>query len=164
MIKRQSLLLVLLITFSSLQHAMADTECVFERNSFKASRYENKKLVKKLVWDQKQTKASIITTMGDLVSVTHWSCNHLGLNALMLVNPYNFEQVNGLEEYFKQLAILVLDESEKNLVFKLLGKKNITIDSEEKIMTINDDLSAEFYLKYSVLGESVLLEIKYYQN
>ncbi len=81
----------------SLQSACATTSCVYDNDFFKPSRYENNMLVENLKFNKDDNTAKIITQQGELISVKHWSCNHHGVQATMLIGPYLTEKNSNIK-------------------------------------------------------------------
>jgi len=159
--KYQVVLLVFLLTTNP---ACADTTCVFDKDYFKESRYTSNNDVAEFIWNNTTKEGKGITKNGDLFSVKHWSCNHYGTHAVMLSGPYITDKIGKIENKFIQLANIALDKNEFEMVDKHLGNISINLSFESKIIRIETPEYSEFYLIYSIVNESLVLEIKLYKG
>jgi len=155
---------VLLVFLLTANLACADTTCVFDKNYFKESRYTSNNDVAEFIWNNTTKEGKGITKNGALFSVKHWSCNHYGTHAVMLFGPYITDEIGEIENKFMQLAKIVLEKNEIEMVAKHLGNISIDLSSESKIIRIETSEYSEFYLTYSTVNESLVLEIKLYKG
>jgi len=162
MIKKISI--IFLIASSSIQSSYASNDCAFDENYYNQSYYSNKKNIKHFSWNIKNKTAKIETDNGELISIKHWSCNHIGLHAVMLVGPYSDDNFAKIKKYFIKLASVTLEKNEFDLVLNQLNKKNVTLKMDSESFNIQDSQFSEFYFKYTVVGESLIIEIKFYKD
>lgn len=153
-----------LLILSALQVACATNDCVFDENYFNQSRYKDNNHIKYIAWEDTSRTAQIITNKGELISVKHWSCNHLGVQAVMLITAYSENDISNLNKYFKELASISLDKAEKDLVNDYLAKHKIALEPGTQTVRLENDDYSEFYLMLSVVNESIIVEIKYYRD
>lgn len=143
--------------------ARAQTDCVFSNRPSEA-KFKNSKSVAKYVWDKDRLAARLITKNRDLVSVQYWSCAHYGAHAVMLIGPYSEGDLNAIGEKFATLADMTFETNEAKIVRNHLHKTPITPSNETAQIDVPNTGYTEFYLRYSVAYDSVVLEIKFYKN
>ena len=150
-------------TLLSLQ-ACATRDCVFDKDFFSAQRYEKHDSVAKVVFDTDRNAASIITRDGDVISIKHWSCHHNGLHAVMLTGPQAAIPELNIGGKILGLAAIVLDDIELSRVKTALTGRKLSLEENAVVIRVDDDSYAEFYIRYAVVNESLVIEIRYYQN
>lgn len=153
-----------LLLLSALQVACATNNCVFDEDYFNQSRYADKSDIKYLAWEDSSKTAKIITTEDELISVKHWSCNHLGIHAVMIIGPYSKDNFSGLNKYFKKLAAIALDKPEADLVNDYLAKHKISLEPGTQTFRFENNDYSEFYLMLTVVNEAAVIEIKFYRD
>jgi hypothetical protein len=153
-----------LLLLSALQVACASSNCVFDKDYFNKARYTDNNSIQYVAWEDTSKTAKIITAQGELVSVKHWSCNHLGIHAVMLIGPYSEDDSSDLNKYFKKLAAIALDKQEADLVNSYLGGHKISLEPGTQTFRLDNNEYSEFYLMLTVVNEAVVIEIKFYRN
>jgi len=144
--------------------SFASSDCAFDESYYNQSYYSTKKNIKHFSWIDSNKTAKIETDSGELISIKHWSCNHIGLHAVMLVGPYSDDNFANIQKYFIALASIALDKPELKLILDQLNKKPITLESNSKIFNIQGNQYSEYYFKYTVVNESLIVEIKFYKS
>lgn len=147
----------------SLASASAQTKCVFSDRPSDA-KFENDKSVSKYTWNKDSREAKIITAGGNLISAKYWACDHYGTHVVMLLGPYPRDDLDAIGKKFTQLADLTLEASEAKIVRNHLQKNPIALSGDTAQVDIPNTGNSEFYLRYSVVYDSVVLEIKFYKN
>ena len=147
----------------SVTSAHAQTDCVFSNRPSEA-KFKNSKNVAKYVWDKDRLAARLITKSRELVSVQYWSCAHYGAHAVMLIGPYSEDDLSAIGEKFTALADMTFEATEAKIVRNYLRKTPITLATETAQIDVQNTGYSEFYLRYSVAYDSVVLEIKFYKN
>ena len=147
-----------------LQPACASKDCVYDDTYFKASRYSNNKLIEKLNYNKAENTAQIITRTGDLISIKHWACNHHGIHAVMLVGPYPSDDNLDIKKHFKTLSNIALDKTEADIFNDFILKKDMPLKQKPVTLKIENDQYDEFYITYTSVNDSIILEIKVYKG
>jgi len=160
----QIVTILLLISLSSIQIACASNKCVFDKDYYTKEYYSDKKEPNHITWNNKNKTAKILTSNGELTSIKHWSCDHIGLHAVMLIGPYSDDNFSQIQKYFLSLAAISLEEPEYKAVMNQLKTEPISLKKDSEIFNIKNDEYTEFYLKYTVANESLVVEIKFYKS
>lgn len=147
-----------------MQSSFASSDCDSDEDYYNQSYYSAKKNIKYFSWIDTNKTAKIETDSGELISIKHWSCNHIGLHAVMLVGPYSNDNFSNIQKYFISLATITLEKPELKLMLDQLNKNPMTLESNSKSFNIQSNQYSEYYFKYSVVNESLIVEIKFYKN
>jgi len=139
----------------------AHGECGFDAGYFKRETYAARPEVDTIVWLADEKQARIITREHDLVSVTHWTCDELGLEAHMLVDPDPGDD-DALKHKLDELADIVLAGGE--LASFSAAEKGGTDLSGAQVDIPGAENMPEFYYTVQRLGGFAVITIKYYYN
>jgi hypothetical protein len=136
-------------------------ECAFDEGYFNRDTYAGKPGVETVVWLADAKEAKIITSERDLVSVKHWACDALGLEARMLVDPDPADDET-LKHKLMELARMVLGEAELAGFTSTVGAgANL---SGAKVDIPGADNMPEFYYIVQRLDGFDVITLKYYYN
>lgn len=147
----------------SITAAHAQTNCAFSHRLSEA-KFKSNESVAKYAWSKDRLAAKLITKGGDLVSVQYWSCNHYGAHAVMLIGPYPKDDLNAIGEKVAALADMTFETNEAQIVRDCLRKSPVTLSGETAQIDVPNTGYSEFYLRYTVAYDSVVLEIKFYKD
>jgi hypothetical protein len=159
----QSMVQLLLLLFS-IQVMGAQSNCVFEPKALSESKLKLDKRISKHTWDKGAHEAKFITKDGALISAKYWACEHYGAHAAMFLGPYPKDDLDTIGRRFAQLAEIVLDANEAGIVRSYLSKNPVSVSADAKQIDIPNTGYSEFYLRYSVVYDSLVLEIKFYRD
>ena len=165
-VNQQILLFLLCSIFPLKNAAYASSTCAFDKSYFtkSKSKYEANAKIIAFVWNESKKSGKGITRNGDLFSVKYWSCEHLGIHAIMLIGPYPPLDSTFIRNKIISLATIILDTVEIDILKKQLAKESFAVLSKEKKIDIKDSLYSEFYVAYSLVNDSLIIEIKWYKN
>ena len=158
---RQVAAVVLIALTVTAAHAQAN--CAFS-NRLSEIKFKSNKSVAKYVWNKDRLAAKLITKGGDLISVQYWSCNHYGAHAVMLVGPYPKDDLNAIGKKFVALADMTFETTEAKIVRDYLRKSPVALSGEAAQIDVPNAGYSEFYLRYTIAYDSVVLEVKFYEN
>jgi len=147
-----------------IQHAFASSDCVYDDTYYNASRYSNNKLIEKLRYNKDDNSAQIITRTGDLISVKHWACNHQGIHAVILVGPYPADNNMDIKKHVTILSSIVLNKTEAAILDDFISKKDMPLKEKPVTLRIYNDNYDDFYITYTSINDSIVVEIKFYMN
>jgi len=139
----------------------AHGECAFDEGYFSRDTYAGKPGVETVVWLADAKEARIITSEHDLVSVKHWACDALGLEARMLVDPDPGDDA-ALKHKLVGLARLVLGEAELAGFTAAIG--TVADLSGTKVDIPGAANMPEFYYIVQRLDGFDVITLKYYYN
>ena len=157
-------LLATLICLALTNGSCAKSSCVFSNAFFTESRYKANKAISMYQWDNVTKELKAITTDGSLLSVKHWSCDHYGTHAVLILGPYPTTDLENLNQEFIKLARIVLVDNELKIVEKYIKDTLITLSTSSAVINIDSAEHAEFYLAYSIVNDVLVLEIKLYNS
>lgn len=160
----QVVTILLLISLSSIQTACASSSCVFDKDYYTNEYYADKKDINHITWNNGNKTAKIETNNGEMISIKHWSCDHIGLHAVMLIGPYSDDNFAQLQKYFLTLAAISLEKQEYKVVVNQLKAEPVSLKADSETFNIKNDEYSEFYLKYTIANESLVVEIKFYKS
>jgi hypothetical protein len=155
---------IMFLSLLSMQVVCAQSNCVFDSKDLSESKFKNNKSISKYTWDKGTREARIITNDRNLVAAKYWSCEHYGAHTVMLMGPYPQDDLDTLNKKFTQLADMVLDANEAKIVKNYLSKNTVSISTESAQIDIPNTGYSEFYLRYTVVYDSAVLEIKFYRD
>ena len=147
---------ILLLLFS-MQTVSAQSNCVFDAQGLSESKFRSDKKISRYTLDKSAHEARIITQDGNLISVKYWACEHYGVHTVMLMGPYPKDDLDTLGKKFVQLADMVLDANEAKIVRSHLLKNPVSVSAETAQFSIPNTGYSEFYLRYSIVHDSVVL-------
>lgn len=162
-IKRISILLSL-ISLLSFQPAGATTNCTYDNTYFKPARYTNNKLVENLKYNKVKNTAQIVTSTGELISIQHWSCNHHGLHAVMLVGPYPSDDKLDIKQHIMTLSNITLNSKDALTLYNFISKKQISLKTGPVKLNIKNNQYDEFYVTYNTINDNIVIELKIYKS
>ncbi len=162
-LKRVSIILGL-TSFTCISSACATSNCVYDNDYYKPSRYTNNQLVEQVKYVKADHSAKIITHKGDLISIKHWSCDHHGLHAVMLVGPYPADDSFNIKKQIQILSTIALDKDEAQLLNDFILNKEIALEAVPVKLNISSEEYDEFYIGYSEVNDSIIIEIKFYKS
>jgi hypothetical protein len=154
------LALALLLTLACADSSYG--ECVFDERYFGPKTYQRNVAVKTLVWVPKTKEAKIITKSNDLISIKHWSCSTLGLEARMFLHP-SLEREEALKIKMAELAKIVLSKDDLARLLKDLAAKANLVDGVLHKLP-GPENRAEFYYSTNRFADFDVLTIRYYDN
>lgn len=160
-LRRIAAIVLVALSVSAAAHAQAN--CAFS-NRLSDTKFKSNKGVAKYVWNKDRLAAKLITKGGDLISAQYWSCNHYGAHAVMLVGPYPKDDLNAVGEKFAALADMTFETTEAKIVRGYVRKSPVTLSGETAQIDVPNTGYSEFYLRYTVAYDSVVLEIKFYKD
>jgi hypothetical protein len=138
----------------------AKSDCVFDNRYFSETKYRNSNFVKSFTWLDETKEVKIITINNDLISIIHWSCDVLGLSAVMLVHPdLNDSEV---KKKILELGSIVLNSSEENELKKSVSLDEFKFDYLHQIESSGN--RPEFYYIVRRFDGYQTIQIKYYYN
>lgn len=145
---------------------MADGGCVFDRGYYSIATYFSNPIVDKLSWIERAQVAKIITKNGSLVSIKHWTCDHLGLEAKEFVHPLSSDVGSDYRQLGLSLGALVLSKTDYDKLYAALGKRDITpADKQQSVrLDIQSAGYSEFYISYEFAAGILVITIKYYRD
>lgn len=158
------LLTATLLLSPSLLAGTTEANCVFTKDAVSESKFRNDKGVARYTWNRKSNEARIVTNTGDLISIKYWACDHYGAHAVMLSGPYPADSGGDVNKKFIQLAEHALGASEVKTVRGYVTKHRLSLSSDSAQIDIPNTGYSEFFLRYSVRHDSVVFEIKFYQD
>lgn len=142
--------------------ACASQNCTFSEEIISEKHYSENSLISVYRWFPKTNEIKGVLSNGNLFSVKHWSCNHYGKQAIIVIVPQIQSIPSELNEYILLLAKVALDDSEQEFMINAIGGKSIKLsDLPQKLYFPSDEFD-EFYLLIGIVGESIVLEIKLY--
>lgn len=148
--------------FMIMGYVYAGEDCVFDKAYFSSERYKNNSLINCMVWNDQDNIANILMSNGAIVSVKHWSCNHLGLEAKQFLFPISQYREYDLKREILTLGKIVLENYDYK-IFERKVTKVVEIKSISKI-DIPETTYSEFYVSIEKLSESIIITIKYYRD
>jgi hypothetical protein len=141
--------------------APAWSQCIFDESYFKPEYYTSKESVRAVLWIKERNEAKIITAEGDLLSVQHWSCDTLGLQADMFIIP-SLQRDQEIKSKLLVLAGIVLRAPEQaSLSGDLAKRPAITVGALNKIPGPEN---REFSYSLARFPSFDLLTVKYSYN
>ena len=144
--------------------ACASEGCIFNEDAFSQEMYSKNNAIAAYTWSQENKEAKGVLQNGNIFSVKHWSCNHYGTHAVMLIGPYPSQIPETLNNDFLLLAEIALEENEINTLKKMLTEKPLKLSSTPAKLNISTEQYSEFYISYSIVNEVIILEIKLYNG
>ena len=147
-----------------IQAVFAQSSCVFDTRNLVEPKLKGDKKISRYTWDKDAREARIITTEGNLISAKYWACEHSGAHTVMLIGPYPKDDLDTMGKLFVQLADTVLDTNEAKIVKNHLLKHPVSVASETAQINIPNTGYSEFYLRHTIVHDSVVLEIKFYRD
>lgn len=151
-------LIPLLVSFGD-----AWANCVFS-NGVNESKFRNDREISRYVWDQDTRAAKIISKANELISVRYWACDHYGAHAVMLEGPYPKDDASDVGKRFVQLADRAFGSDEAKTVRNYVRKNPVLLSGDTRQINIPNTGYSEFYLRYSVVYDSLVVEIKFYKD
>lgn len=155
-----AIMLVLLST----RVAQGQASCVFSGNDATEAKFKRDKGISKYTWNGSAREAKIVTKEGDLIAAKYWACDHYGAHVVMLLGPYPEDDFGGIGEMFARLADRVLDTDEAKTVRDYLRKNPVSLSGDTARINIPNTGYSEYYLRYSIVYDSAVLEIKFYKD
>ena len=157
-----------LTVFLGLQFLFADCsnaseECVFDKNYFKEDTYKKNSNVESIIWDKENNSASVLTTEGDLIRIQHWACQHLGLQAVMLLGEQDLGDEVKVKEKIQTLLELVLPKADINEAKAELSKMKC-LQGNKCRRQIGIKNYTDFYIQTKRQQVSITVLMKYYIN
>lgn len=139
-------------------------ECAFNKNLFLEKMYSENKAIVSHTWSEKQKEVKGVLKNGNIFTVKHWSCNHYGTHAIMIVGPYSATIPEVLNKDFLSLANIALQKDEVTLLKHYLDNKKIKLLPEPQKFTVPSEQFSEFYISSAVANELIIMEIKLYKD
>lgn len=141
LLKPFSLLLLMLFNV-----ACVASECVYDENIFSENKYKNNKSIVSYLWSSDKNEVKGVLNNGNLFTVKHWSCDHYGTHAVLIVGPYLENIPDELNSDILALANLALKTDEIGLLKNYLNKKvyyylRIKINTQLKPMRFLSSIS-----------------------
>ena len=159
LLKPFSLLLLMLFNV-----ACVASECVYDENIFSENKYKNNKSIVSYLWSSDKNEVKGVLNNGNLFTVKHWSCDHYGTHAVLIVGPYLENIPDELNSDILALANLALKTDEVSLLKNYLSKESILLSADKNKYSIKTDEFSEFYIAKNIVNELIILEIKLYKN
>ena len=153
-----------LLFLISVNTSCAFANCVYNDKLFSEKNYADNKEISTYHWFSESNEVKGVLKNGNLFSVKHWSCNHYGIHAVMVLGPEIKEIPDSLNDQIQLLAIIALSHSERALLFKQMGNQSINIPETSFKLTVTSKEFDEFYLQITVVGEAIFIEIKLYKG
>ena len=136
-------------------------ECVFDANYFTPDRYSRSVLVKALVWNADQEHASLLFTDGTLVSVKHWSCTHLGLEAKAFLHPS--PQIAEVRDTIQRVATVALEARDYAALEKRIAATEV-LSADGLRIDVPGTGYSEFFIAVTRDPDTTIITIKYYMD
>jgi len=126
--------------------ACVASECVYDENIFSENKYKNNKSIVSYLWSSDKNEVKGVLNNGNLFTVKHWSCDHYGTHAVLIVGPYLENIPDELNSDILALANLALKTDEIGLLKNYLNKKvyyylRIKINTQLKPMRFLSSIS-----------------------
>ena len=153
-VKKQIVLFWLFL--SSFQVLSAGEECSFDPAFFSEKTYRAFKQVRDVYWLPETQEARIILNSGDVLMIKHWSCNHFGLDAVLISS----QEAEDILEKINQLASIVLDKHDRASLQQVLKEKP---PSQIKRLDVPSEYS-EFFVSIIKFDNYQTIRIKYYRD
>lgn len=139
-------------------------ECVFEATEVAEIRLSANPAVADYSWNSQDKTAKGVLTSGALFHVQYWACQHYGARAISVVGPLMEVDPQALRREFISLANASLDRPEAALVEKYLAENPPGFDTSSATLIIENQQYAEFTLRYDLVSDLAVLEIKHYRD
>ena len=157
-----SLLVSLVLGVSSV--GCAANECVYEQKENQKQLYAANPAISVQQWLESSNEVKGVLANGNLFSVKHWSCEHYGKQALMVLGPHMDTAANQLNASVLQLAKLALDEHELKLLSQSLQNSKLHLADAPLQHNIVSNEFDEFYVKIAITDSLIIIEIKLYHS
>lgn len=153
----------IIFSFVTSSSAYTDENCTFSEEAISEKQYLDSNSIAVFQWFPKSHEVKGVLSNGNLFSVKHWSCNHYGKQAIMVMGPQIRPIPSELNDHIMQLGKIALSEAEfKLLISSLEGKPLKLSDSPITLRVISKEFD-EFYVRTNIVGESIFIEIKLYK-
>lgn len=143
---------------------MDANECVFEAAEIAETRFSANPAVADYSWNSQDKIAKGVLTSGALFHVQYWACQHYGARAISVVGPLMEVDPQALRREFISLANASLDRPEAALVEKYLAENPPGFDASSATLIIENQQYAEFTLRYDLVSDLAVLEVKHYRD
>jgi hypothetical protein len=152
---------MLIVNTACARNDLTYSDEYFSENTYK---YKNNKEILLFQELPKTNEYKGVLKNGGLFSVKYWSGDHSGVHAIMLIGPQIKTIPDELSSKIIQLAKLSLFEPELGLLIGAINKRNTKLSKSPNIINIDSSEYSEFYISFSVVRESILIEIKMYRG
>ena len=156
------LLLFILLNSALLLNAACATNCTFDDNYFTESTY-SKQSFKSSSWLEESKELKAITQSNDLLSVKHWSCNHLGLTATLLstsVKPSSELVASKVLE----LGEFVLETNDITALEQIIRSSKLVLSEQRHELQIPNTQHQQFKVSYQFINQNLFIELTVLDN
>lgn len=154
--------LFILVIMTLLFNVACASNCVFDKSAFNESTYA-KKQFKNSLWLSETKELKAITKSNDLLSVKHWSCNHIGFQATLLSG--NSEPTpESTQHKILELGSILLEQNDLDTFISAINQQNITASEDNQMINIADTGHQQFTVNYQYIGESLLIKLLIMDN
>jgi len=164
MLKNSVFWFAIIFSFVASSSACAVENCVFSEEAISEKQFSDNKSIAVFQWFPKSNEVKGVLSNGNLFSVKHWSCNHYGKQAIMVIGPQMQSIPSELNDLVMYLGKIALSEREFQLLTNAIEDKPLKLsDSPIKLRITSNDFD-EFYIKINIIDEVVFIEIKLYKT
>ena len=150
---------IILITSVTTSRA---ADCVFDQNSFNESTYSEAQL-KSSVWLKESKELKAITQSNDLLSIKHWTCNHVGFKATLLSN--NSTPTSDSTQFkILELGAIILQPNDLEALTSAINQQTIKVTEENQVINVENTGHQQFTVNYQYVGENLLIEVLVMDN
>jgi len=149
--------------FTMVDVAISKEECVFDESYYSEKTYKNNNLIRSVVWNDEYKQAKLLTTNGSLIDVQHWACNHIGLQAVMILNDMERQSNQTINSKIQGMLKLLVKPADYNKVSKLVNKM-ACLNKKVCKKDISIGPYSEFYIQTEHQKHSMTVLLKYYMN
>ena len=143
-------------------NALADEPpCVFNAHSFSAATYRHRLGVAFVQWSESRATAAIVTRSGRAVSIRHWSCQHLGAEARMVIDGE--APSREITAALAELADVVLSARVAQRVRPLIAAHAFDPGHADRL-DLPPGGEEEFYVASEPVGTVLLLTLRHYRD
>ncbi|MET1257611.1 hypothetical protein [Aliikangiella maris] len=163
MLKVRTFWCIVIFGFVISSSACATEKCIFSEDTVSEKQYAKSNAIGVYQWFKKSNEIKGVLSNGNLFSVKHWSCNHYGKQAVMVVGPQMQSIPSELDDQVLHLGKIALSETEFKLLSDTIGKKSLSLSESPIKRRVTTNEFDEFYIQVTIVGEAVFIEIKLYK-
>jgi len=135
--------------------------CVFNAHAFSAATYRHRPGVAFVQWSESRATAAIVTRSGRAVSIRHWSCQHLGAEARVVID--GGASSRDVAVALAELADIALQAKLAQRVRPLIAAHAFDPGHADRL-DLPPGGDEEFYVASEPLGTMLVLTLRHYRD
>ena len=143
--------------------AFATEDCVFDAEYFSKKTYALDQKIISFVWQEKEQVARLLTKEGSLITVRHWDCRHIGIQANMLLDSVEMNKEILVKKRIFELINIVVREKDKKTAKRKIQRMDCLHKSECRKNLAMQGYS-EFFVETERQRNNMTIFLKYYFN